>query len=111
MKENESIEEIIQKIQNLFKNIEVEVKIYSVTEQQEKYFACEIIYIDDEKYYGIEHSVEFYKSSKNDLIDNISVADIAQTGKNIREALINLYIYCKKFIDHNYLMKIMQSLV
>jgi hypothetical protein len=107
MKSDETIEEIIRKIQNLFKEIEVEVKIYSVTQQHEKCFACEIIYIDDEKYYGIEHSVEFCKNEKNDLIDNVSVADITQTGENICEALTNLYNYCKKFIDHNYIVKIM----
>ena len=99
----ENMEEKIRKIQKLFKDTEAEVKICSYTESQEKYFFCEVICFDED---DIEHYIEFYKEEKTELIDNISVADITETGESINEALDNLYKFCKMFIDYHYSWKI-----
>ena len=97
--QDESIEEKIRKIQKLFKDTEAEVKICSYTEEEEKYFFCEVICFDED---DLEHHVEFHNDENEERIDNISVADITETGKDINEALNNLYDFCKRFIDHHY---------
>ena len=101
--QEESTEEKIRKIQKLFKGTEAEVRICSYTESDEKYCFCEAVCFDED---DIPHYIEFYSDDKTERIDNISAADITETGKNIDEALNNLYRFCKMYVDHHYTWKI-----
>ena len=107
----DAIEEKIEAIKALFLPFdrEVEIRICSHTENYDdghknKYYACEVLYFDDDwNQYAVDFVADEHTEKVEGILASISPCD---TGTNLMTALDKLYDRCVDAIKRKYIFDI-----